>query len=498
MSFNLKMHHPGRRFCMSMVNGWWYNFVEHTFTFYKDLVINILFSVKRVTVRTFKGDDLSFEFGTDQAIRELKTQIADRLFISPRDQTLILNNTLLRDEDCLPCNEMEPTNIPCCYLYTPSQLRVFIDFGKGFLMMANVETTATIAELKDIILQSNRIPVVNQRLYNSSSELQDHYTLGDCHVGYNATLQLRLHLKVTDLRQNITSVTMSISGTILDLKNELQNKLKLPASGQRIIFRRRELADGRSLMDCGIEKDPFCSVIENPLDLQIKISKNPGEVSQDEPMRIKVSHWDTGGSLIARLQKGAGSLICAGTKIVADTTLYEQKIPSGSTLHFIPEVESYKVTLRTNGNINYELDCEPSDTIREAKSKFEFKESVPAERQVWSINGNELDNGHRLQQCHIASGVVVDLVLLDPPRIPIKVKTSTENTYPLNVCETSTILDVKVSVEEALPDAPVDRQVLILDGNKLEDDRKALSHLRVTTESVFFLHVRTDSKDGKK
>lgn len=118
--------------------------------------------------------------------------------------------------------------------------------------------------------------------------------------------------------------------------------------------------------------------------------------------------------------------------------------------------------------------------------------------RVIDVEVSDYDQSAGNGQYDIVSGAPVDLASPDSPRITIKVKPSTDDTYPVDVCETSTISDVKVSVEEALPDAPVARQVLILDGNKLQDDRQPLSCLGVTAGSVFFLHMLTGSTDGKK
>lgn len=90
--------------------------------------------------------------------------------------------------------DIKPTNI---FFYPPDQvtedhLQIFIKMVSSKTITLDVRPTDTVAELKSIIQQLQKIPVDQQRLLYNAKELKDQNTMLE--VGDHATLNLALRL----------------------------------------------------------------------------------------------------------------------------------------------------------------------------------------------------------------------------------------------------------------------------------------------------------------
>lgn len=90
--------------------------------------------------------------------------------------------------------DIKPTNI---FFYPPDEvtedhLQIFVKMVSSKTITLDVRPTDTVAEVKSVIYQLQKIPTDQQRLLYNAKELKDQSTMSE--VGNNATLHLALHL----------------------------------------------------------------------------------------------------------------------------------------------------------------------------------------------------------------------------------------------------------------------------------------------------------------
>lgn len=214
---------------------------------------------------------------------------------------------------------------------------------------------------------------------------------------------------------------------------------------------------------------------------------------------LQVEPNDTILNVKTQIQKKEGisivqqRLVFAGKQLDDKTTLFDNNIQNGFTLHLILKpISEIRLFIKFSKN-TFNLNIGDSETVGKLKELIEEKEKIPINKQKLYFNGIELeDNNRKLSDYEIKNDDSVSLVSLIQ-EIQVFVKTLNNKSITLKVKLENTVKDLKELIKEK-EGHKVEEQRLNFNGKEL-DNSKTLFEYGVQSESTF--HCVTRLKGGK-
>lgn len=161
------------------------------------------------------------------------SSVKDKILASegiPKDvQTLKFNNILL--EDAKSCADSALIDGSMIVLSTSFKINVKVNAAKT--IKVKVDYANTLAQLKQMILNKEGVPVDHQRLFLGSVRLEAAKTVHEQGLRAGSTIELKIddgtrELKIQTEHGLIFNISVKVEDTMLIVKDKIQEKQSIP------------------------------------------------------------------------------------------------------------------------------------------------------------------------------------------------------------------------------------------------------------------------------
>ncbi|KAA6401791.1 MAG: putative Polyubiquitin [Streblomastix strix] len=308
----------------------------------------------KITIRTWKGDNIDLEFKQIDTIRDVKHRIWELLKIPSNIQKLCEQHYCIYDKDYKTLKDYQITEGTILDLELKVEyIHIFVKILDGQTISLEIGKEFTISSVKNKIQDITQIPLKQQKLIFYGSELEDDQTLKDFDIQNEDTLQLSLDysenipIRVRISKTEIITVQMKLQETIKHMKQKIFEQQRIPLEKQWIFFKDDILEDQRTLSSYNIY-----SVHEVRLAIQ-------------------------------------DSLVAAKLQIKEWKIQIKVKNVAGKTFTF---------------------DVGETDTIENVKKQIQNKEGIPPESQIIIFDGKQLEDRRTVKDYNIMNDSILYVV----------------------------------------------------------------------------------------
>lgn len=430
---------------------------------------------------------LKLEVDPNEKIGNIKSIIADSCGIEPTKQVVkFKGNELTNDNATLKALgidnraklTVEPFRIP---------ISVKTYDGKTIDMM--VDPSIYMSDIKRNIAEESGIPAPKQKLFMDGKELDNDFLKAEDY-GIKAGSQLYMEPKsisVTTTMPDGTAHTFDVtmSDTPEAIKAMIANETGMPTPTQVLNLNGKELLDGKTLRDLGVQ---------DGANIDVSVLKIPVIVETYDGERVEVDVDPTSylSDLKRQLETETGVPAVHQKIFMKDQELPDDNmkaidygIEAGSLLYMEPKSMSINVELPEGKVVS--VDVAPSDTIDIVKNKIADCSGIISKRQVLKHGGIELANKSTVKQAGLKDGSTVKVEIFT---VPVTVNTHDGKKIEVMADPTARLIDFKKQLQDESGLEPSNQQISLL-GDVLDNDSKTLNDYGVSPGSELDLEPKS-------
>ena len=232
-------------------------------------------------------------------------------------------------------------------------MEIFVNTLTGKCIAIHAYPSDTVANVKQLIWESEGIPAELQKLIFGGKHLEDNGVISDYKIMKESTLHLLVHstegMKITVETDTDQTLTLEVEpfDTVKSVKCKIQEKEGIPKHQQRITFKGLDLHDSRILSDYNIQN-------ESSLNLELRQAGSSSEEEMEifvktltgKTITMKVMSSNTVETLKEKIENSQGippnqqKLIFGGRELKDGATLSEYSLSNWSTVHIVFRGES--------------------------------------------------------------------------------------------------------------------------------------------------------------